>query len=361
MWLSWRSFLPNVVFKTAWDIYTWVTSTWSDRFTFQEQMTWLSANSEALFYFTENSISVTWFQDITETAGTVSYFTRPLTVKEGAVNHDCIIEVWAKTYYLATWNKICMLARGNNVNWFEVIELSDRPYAGISKLMWSLAKDQRNAFAIYYPADDLIKRHLYSQWSTFADIVVIYDVWKDKFLVDEQKYFTDWVYFEWYNYTTSAIEPKVYRDEYWQSDEDQPIPFEYYTKEHYLWDSNNKKIIRESDTLVDINELAGLEQIIIVDWRQVDSKTIDSDNIPLITWGIGTYEIWTSEIGTEWWSEDWDDMYEVNILRTKWNLNVKGKKIQRWFINNTLAGKVRLKNIDVKVEHLPELAKNLTR
>lgn len=71
------------------------------------------------------------------------------------------------------------------------MELSDRPYAGITKLMSSLDKDQTNAFAVYYPNEMLIKRHLYSQGSTFADIVVIYDTIHDAFLIDEQKYFTD--------------------------------------------------------------------------------------------------------------------------------------------------------------------------
>ena len=358
---AWWSTNSNIVYKSVADNYEDFSGAWSDEFTFQEQITWLSANSEALFYFTKNTISVTWFQDITDTAGTLSYVTRPLTVKEWAVNHDCIVEVGTKVYYLSSSNTINMIARGANINGYDVMELSDRPYAGITKLMWSLDKDQTNAFAIYYPNEMLIKWHLYSQGSTFADIVVIYDTIHDAFLIDEQKYFTDWVFMDWFNYTTSAIENKVYIDEYSQSDDDQPIPFEYWTKEHYLWDATGKKIIWESRSMVDINELAGLEQTIWIDWWQVDEKTIDIDNIPLLTWWIGTYEIGTSEIGTEWWRETGEDMYEVPILRTKGNLNKKCRKIQWRYINSTLAGKVRLKTVDVKVEMLPELTTNLTK
>ena len=361
MWCAWWSTNSNKVYKSVADSYEDFAWAGSDTFTFQEQITWLSANSEALFYFTKNTISVTWFQDITDTAGTLSYVTRPLTVKEWAANHDCIIEVGTKVYYLSSSNTINMIARGANINGFEVMELSDREYAGITKLMWSLAKDQTNAFAVYYPNEMLIKRHLYSQGSTFADIVVVYDTIHDAFLIDEQKYFTDWVFFDWFNYTTSAIENKVYKDEYGQVDDDQPIPFEYWTKEHYLWDATGKKTIRESRSMVDINELAWLEQTIWMDGAQTDEKTIDIDNIPLLTWGIGTYSVGTSEVGTEWWRETWDDMFEVPILRTKWNLNKKCRKIQWRFANNTLAGKVRLKTIDVKVEMLPELSTNLTK
>lgn len=48
-----------------------------------------------------------------------------------------------------------------------------------------------------------------------------------------------------------------------------------------------------------------------------------------------------------------DDYQEIYILRTKGNLNTKGKKIQFRYINNSLAGKVRLKNIEMLVEVLP--------
>ena len=53
-------------------------------------------------------------------------------------------------------------------------------------------------------------------------------------------------------------------------------------------------------------------------------------------------------------------MQEIYILRTKGNLNVKGRKFQFRFYNNTLAGKVRLKYIEMKVEILPPESNNLT-
>ena len=55
-----------------------------------------------------------------------------------------------------------------------------------------------------------------------------------------------------------------------------------------------------------------------------------------------------------------DDYQEITILRTKGNLNIKGKKIQFRFRNSSLAGKVRLKNMSMLVEILPGLANSLT-
>ncbi len=74
------------------------------------------------------------------------------------------------------------------------------------------------------------------------------------------------------------IEPKVYQDEIYQDDEDTGIQFEYWTKEFYLSDPTYKKILWESRTLIDINELASLTQEIWIDGILVDTKVIDSDN-----------------------------------------------------------------------------------
>ncbi len=65
-------------------------------------------------------------------------------------------------YYLSSSNKICQIARGSNVYGFEVVELSDRKYKGISNLMSSLASDQSESFAQYYPEQSLIKWFLRS-------------------------------------------------------------------------------------------------------------------------------------------------------------------------------------------------------
>lgn len=354
---SWRSDYPNKVYKSVADNYEDFNSAWSDNFTFNETITWLSANNEALFYFTKNSISITWLWDITDTAWTISYVTRSLTVKEGAVNHYSIVEAWNKIYFLTPSNKISIVARWQSIDWFEVLELSERQYKWISNIMYTLDKDQLESFWYFLPKENLIKRFVKTNWSSINDLCIIYDITKDSFLIDSQKFFYDWIFFNWLNYTISNIEPKVYIDEYWQDDEDSPIPFEYHTKELYIWDPTYKKLLRESRTLVDINELAELTQEIYIDWRLVDTKQVDKDNIAIITDWIWTSTIWEQAI---WEAEEDDEYTEIYILRTKWALNKKGRKIQYRFINNSLAWKVRLKNLSIKVEELSWLANDLT-
>lgn len=52
-----------------------------------EPCTALTANNQSLFYFTENTVSATTISDIIDTSGTLTYVTRPIQVKEGAVNN----------------------------------------------------------------------------------------------------------------------------------------------------------------------------------------------------------------------------------------------------------------------------------
>jgi len=363
-WAAGRPTNPNIVYKSVADDYDDFSGSWSDTFSFNETITGLSASTQALFYFTKNTISVTWPNDIQDTAGTITYTTRTLQTTEWASNNACIVEVWSNVYYLSSSNAINVIAQGANIYGYEIQDLSERKYQGISKLMQSLDKDQSSAFGYLLPWEMLIKWFFRSNGATFNDICVVYDITKDKFLVDWQKYFYDGLFFKWKNYTLSNIEPKVYQDEYSQDDEGSPIPFEYRTKEYYISESTYKKILRESRLLLDINELATLTQTIWMDNRLVDTKVLNWEDVFIDSWGgIGTQEIWQYAIGTEWPEEDIsedDDYTETYILRTAGNLNRIGRKIQRRYLCNSLAGKVRLKDLNAKVEIKPAIATNLT-
>ena len=366
LFVAWHTLNPNKVYKSVADNYENFTSTWSDVFDFPEPITWLATVAEALFYFTKNTIAITNTQDITDTGWTITYTNRKLQVKEWATNHNCIVWSWNELYYVTSSNTICKIVRGQNVYGFETLDVSHRPYKGISKIMDSLPNDQSSAFGYFIPDKNLIKWHFRSQGSTINDIVVIYDITKDKFLVDTAKYFYDAIEFKWLNYAVSTVEWKVFLDEYWQDDEDSAIPFEYWTKEFYLSDPTFKKVLRETRTLLDINELAVLKQEIRADWALIDTKIIDKDNIPLFgseAWmwapAIWTFPIWMDTVWGGGSIID-SDYFETEILRTKGNLNRRCKKIQFRFINWSLAWKVRLKNITEKHEVLDPLTTNLT-
>ena len=349
----------NIVRKSVADNFEDFQTAGSDTFTFAESITWLKAHDDALYYFTRNTVSETWSQDIQETDGRISYFTRPLSTSEWAVNHNCIVVANKTVFYVTPTNKIVVIAKWQWENGADTVQLSDRKGAGITKLMKRLDPDQSKCFGYYVWWDNLIKRHFRSIGSQFNDVCVVYNTELNKFMVDTQKFFSWWVNDWVFNYTISDLEPKVYLDEYGQDDEDTPIPFEYRTKNMYLWQTTFKKILWETRTLLDVTQLTHLEQAIYIDWEHVHSYILDKSKVSNKFWGIGVWGIGTGAIGT-WWKVDAERWYqETYILITKWNLNLKWTKIQFRFTNNSLAGRVRLKDVEIKQELLPAIATNL--
>lgn len=379
LWCSGWWANPNVVYKSLGGIYDNngkfqvpayddFTTTGSDQFTFEENITGLCANAQALFYFTKNTVSVTGHSDIeTVQIGSgwsrVAYTTSVLTAKEWAVNHYWIVWVGNDVYYITPSNKICKVYRWGNVLGYEVLDLSGRKYAWCESLMKSLAKDQTDCWGYYVPKEDIIKWFFKSEGSDIHDICVIYDVGKDKFLVDNGKPFSDGVNFHWEVYTISEVEAKLYEDEWGTEDDDAPIPFEYWTKEFYISDPSFKKLIWETRTTIDMNLNVAMKQEIWVDGKQVDEVIVDKEWLKNnAVGGIGTFATATSmvwvdiEADTYVESLEWEEVY---VIRTKWNLNVRGHRIQFRFSNTTEGALLRLKYLSCKSEVLPELTVGL--
>ena len=379
LWASGWSANPNVVYKSLGGIYDSAgkfqvpayddfTTTGSDQFTFEENITGLCANAQALFYFTKNTVSVTGHSDIeTVQIGSgwsrVAYATSVLTAKEWAVNHYWIVWVGNDVYYITPSNKICKVYRWNNILGYEVQDLSGRKYAGCEELLKSLDKDQTDCWGYYVPKEDIIKWFFKSEGSEIHDICVIYDVGKDKFLVDNGKPFGDGINFHWEVYAISEVEPKLYIDEYGTEDDDAPIPFEYRTKEYYISDPSFKKLFWETRTTVDMNLNVAMKQEIWVDGKQVDEVVLDKKWLEDNTSGwIGTFMTATSMVGVDIEADTYVEVLdeeEVYLIRTKGNLNVRGHRIQFRFSNTTQGAKLRLKYLSCKSEVLPELTVGL--
>ena len=355
----WDYTLPNRLSKSVANNYEDFTSLWKQTFDFWETLVWLAATNETLYIFTKNTISSIWIQDISQDWSWYLFFnTRTVNAKEWAINHNSIVTVWINTYFLTPNNKIQIIARWTNNNWYEIIDLSHRQYRWIDKIMATLDNDQSDSFWIYLQKESLIKWHLKKEWSTYNDIIIIYDIINDKFLIDEYKYFNSSVILNWQQYSLSAVENKIFKDEYWNDDDDSWIDFEYHTKEFDFFDPFRKKILWETILSWEINELWELIQEIHIDWNIVDTKTIIWIDIFTSIWWIWTNTIWTEAIWTEW--EVTDQMTDFTIYRTKWNLNKKWKKIKYVYKFNSIWWKLRLIDLQHRIELLSEVQSELT-
>lgn len=148
--------------------------------------------------------------------------------------------------------------------------------------MNTLDPDQSDCFGYFIPNKNVCKWFFKTAGSTFNNICIIYDIVKDAFLVDSNKYFSAATWYLDTGYTTSGFESKVFKDEFGQDDEDMPISFEYRSKRYDLGDPTMRKEFLEARTYIQINQLASVTQETYVDDELIDSTTIDSSNIPAV-------------------------------------------------------------------------------
>lgn len=358
MWVWWWASNPNLVYASVADNFDDFVSSWALQYPFTDTITWLSANSQWLFYFTKNWIYTTWPTDIQDVWWTLTYVNKPLTSEDWSICHWSIVKAWDRIFVLWSSNAIHEIVRWRSVVWYETEELSQRPYTGISNLMSRIDKNQTDSFGYFLPWDNLIKWYVKSNWNTVNDIWVVYDTSKNKFLIDSWVYYYDWTVLGSNYYTVSMNDWTIFQDEYWINDEDTAVEFEYWTKAFYVSSqAEMNKIFWEARTLVDINENTQLTQEIYVDWILVDTKTIDSDNINVPAPWPWLINIWGTAVGS---AEQVDDVAETYILRTKWNLNVKWRTIQFRYTAQDLNQFVRLKQLSIKAEVLPAETNNNT-
>jgi hypothetical protein len=90
-------------------------------------------------------------------------------------------------------------------------------------MMDGLDPDQSEAFCYVIPEKQLIKWHFKSMGSTVNDVCILYSPEYDEFMYDKQKIFFGGVNYRTQNFTIAQVEPKIYLDEYGQSDDDTPI------------------------------------------------------------------------------------------------------------------------------------------
>lgn len=348
MWVAWDSANPNRMYKSASnnpESYSW---TWNDIFDATTPIVWLCANLQTLYVFSNSYIDMINSNSIKQIWSNLVYTSVPLESMEWAMNHNTIIAYGKNVYFLSRSWKIKQVTPNNVI--YDVVELSHRTNRGITTTMQTLDTDQSTASAYALPEKQIIKWFLKSKWSTFNDLVIVYSPEFDEFMPDDHNVCYWWVNYKANNYTISQIEPKVYKDEEWQTDDNSPIQFRYDTKLLTFWDITMLKCLWQIRLFLTMNRLGKLYMNIYADWSLVDSKLIDNSMIPIIIDWIWTEPVWTYTIWIDWFTTE--TQYWISVVRDKGYLRVKAKTFQISFVSWELGTQLLLQNLEPMVEML---------
>jgi hypothetical protein len=259
-----------------------------------------------------------------------------------------------------------------------ISDLSDTPWLDISKRIEdNIGKDQRRPFAFYNNAEQTIEFHLGTKieiegsnppdYTTNGvnNIVLIYDLHNQSFLVDDNKSFNcaDFAYISWEDaevYAGSAINNRLYHmvERYYDTDgtpsliTTTPIKSEYDTPNICLGNPSDLKFFRWINFSGMMNKFTRFDITVYIDGKQEFHK--------IITWeDIANSERLALNVG---WP-DKDQMKEMNLMpfdyvADQWKIRKKGKRIRLQIIANTVGNNFCLNNLAFNAEAIGKFELN---
>jgi len=137
-----------------------------------------------------------------------------------------------------------------------IAELSNLEWQSIQNYLNEvLDNSQELAFWYFYDPDKTVKFHVRSKWSSYNNLVIVYDMVNKTFHIDTNKKFWSYCVLNWKYYTWSNIDWKIFQDETWANDNWVAITSIRELKLFDFWDSTVSKIMRELrlSWMIDLN------------------------------------------------------------------------------------------------------------
>ena len=170
--------------------------------------------------------------------------------------------------------------------------------------MQNISSDQTSSFAYFNARDNIVKWHVQYDGATFNNLVIIYDIKNDVFLIDSGKTFYDGCMFMGDPYCVSNLTGGAYKDDEGTTDNGQPIRIEYITKKFSFGDPKLITQFWETRLWLATNPLARITQEIYVDNILVSTQLIDASKyvqlqpngnatLPMATFPIGDESVWS--------------------------------------------------------------------
>jgi len=277
--------------------FTWE---WSQNIVYPSKITWLKGTMNWLYIFTEEKVEFLWANSLQNVSWSATFISQPLWIWDGVINAKSIAASWDKIFYIT---KNLVLNTVNYIQWTDsaqIGELSMVPIVSFREFMKTLSHDQETWFAYYNQKDKSIQFWLRTEWFSYNNRILYYDMINQTYNIDTWKNYNyvvkDWEKYYWF----SDINSNVYLDDTWYIDHWQAIPFKIQTQ------SMNQGTMQEKMywwmfTSWWIWESTSLTYTVKVDWANVFQDTV--------TWSVQSSwldeSIWESGWDTIWWVATW--------------------------------------------------------
>lgn len=244
--------------------------------TVESPVVWIKNALSNLYIFCENHIYAfsNWYDSTTTPPAPIF---QKIYEWQWAVNNNSITSSNSAVFFLTRENKIKTI---NYVPWVAnsvVWELSNAEWNSIQG--WideNLHLDQSLANAYYFDVDQLIKFNVRSKTSSYNDLVIVYDIKNNTFIIDKGKSFwTKNISLKWLNFVGSSTTWKIFTDEYGSTDDWAAITSKRRLKEFTFWDPTIRKVLREMKISGKINLNTTINVNIYIDWTLESTHKID--------------------------------------------------------------------------------------
>lgn len=326
IYLAWSGDKSNILYKSrAWrknepENILDFKGNGSEELSFRSKITGMVGTREQLFIRTEDTIEIIQQSEIWGIRNLISV---PIAGMNEPANPKMVVKADDRVFF---WTKENMMKSLNYVQWVSetsVGDVSHREGLSIKDFIEALDEDQSTSFGYYNRKNKTVHWHLKPKWEPYTTVVLVYDLDKDTFLVDTNKYFTCVVNHKIWYYAWSANEQVVYQDERGNADDGQAIQWERRTPKLSLGSPTTRKEWRQVSIYGEKQWDVEIFVDVVVEGKIVCVSKIEAKKQQIS--GFTSMPTATVPLARESW--EWGiSPFEFTI--TRGNLRARGKDIQ---------------------------------
>lgn len=239
-----------------------------------------------LYFFTETSIELVTTNSVVSVWDVLTMFSTPIAGENQLANNRCAIVADDVVFFWTKGNQLKTLEFRQGFTEIWVGDITNRKNQSIQRILDTLDEDQSNAFGYYHKEKKLLFFHLKQKGEQFNNMVLVYDVINDSFLIDDNKYYSDVAKVGMKYYAGSSINMEMYEDETGNSDRGDPISWSRTTKRFDMGNPNYRKEFRQINITGEKDNLSEILVEVIADGKAQYTTTISGEQWS--PWGLAS-------------------------------------------------------------------------